>query len=200
MCLATEATNALLTCSAQYEQLKKQQKGKKGGAKKKDDAAADDSQDTKDEAITEDSAVPDTTDAAGEAKDTAETDALPAAQSSTISQQSKERSQSFRRGSIVSGDVRSPGPSPLDHEGGAQEIYKKQAARIEELEKERAGLASARDESATKLSKAEEELETLREGSGELAGLKSKASLADERAKEVERLVRAVRSTGLTSC
>jgi len=106
-----------------------------------------------------------------------------------LSQQSKERSESFRRrGSVASPSARSPGPA-LESEGGAQEIYKKQAARIEELEKENTDLAAAKSDGATKLSKIEEELETLREGTSELAELRSKAALADERAKEVEKMV-----------
>lgn len=62
-----------------------------------------------------------------------------------------------------------------------QELYKKQAARIEELEKENKALKEQNDEHSKKLAKTEEELETIREGSGDAAELKSKA-------KEAERL------------
>lgn len=61
-------------------------------------------------------------------------------------------------------------PGPGSPEGAsAPEIYRKQVARIEELEKENERLAKANTESEKRWKKAEEELEDLRE-SGDASG------------------------------
>ena len=81
----------------------------------------------------------------------------------SLAQQSKVRSSSFRKGSIsVPPGPLSPGPgSP---EGvTAPEIYRKQVARIAELEKENERLAKTSAESEKRWKKAENELEDLRD-------------------------------------
>jgi hypothetical protein len=81
-------------------------------------------------------------------------------------QQSKERSKSFK-----SGDAGASSTSPSAE---VQELYRKQAARIEELEKENKEFKSSREDGATRLAKAEEELESLRESTSNIAELRSK--------------------------
>lgn len=102
---------------------------------------------------------------------------------SSLAQQSKIRSSSFRKGSesVPQGPL-SPGSG--GPEGStAPEIYRKQVARIEELEKENERLAKNNTESEKKWKKAEGELEDLRE-SGDASG--KTAGSGDE----VEKLVR----------
>ena len=69
------------------------------------------------------------------------------------------------------------------------EIYRKQAARLEELEKENKRLAKEARDSEGRWRKTEEELEELREASGQVAELKSRAATADAKAEEVNKLV-----------
>ena len=60
-----------------------------------------------------------------------------------------------------------------------QDLYRKQAARIEELERENDSFKEQHEGGASRLAKAEEELDSLREGSSDLAELKTKAKEAD---------------------
>ncbi len=121
--------------------------------KSKDDEATE----TKDEAPspTEEAAAA----ATKPAEEASTTDAKP-----SLSQQSKMRSSSFRQS--ISGPL-SPGvgiASPiLGGEDTAPEIYRKQAARIEELERENKRLTKEAGEGEKRYKKAEEELEVLRE-------------------------------------
>lgn len=62
------------------------------------------------------------------------------------------------------------------------DIYREQAQRIDELEKENKRLAAEVEQGETRWKKGEEELEELREGRGE-------AALATEKAKEADKLV-----------
>lgn len=76
----------------------------------------------------------------------------------TLSQQSKLRSSSFRQGTV------SPTGFPLSPEGEtAPDIYRKQVARIEDLEKENKRLAKEAGDAEKRWQKAEEELADLRE-------------------------------------
>lgn len=70
-----------------------------------------------------------------------------------------------------------------------QDIYRKQHTRIEELEKENKSLKDSQAEHEIRLQKNEEELEQLREKTAGVAELKAKAANADEKTKEVEKLV-----------
>lgn len=82
------------------------------------------------------------------------------AAAASLAEQSKLRSSSFRRGSVTS--PLSPGASPPDGETAA-DIYRKQAARIEELERENKKLGKEAADAEKRWKKAEEELEDLRE-------------------------------------
>lgn len=81
----------------------------------------------------------------------------------SLAQQSKLRSTSFRAGA-------SPGsPGPLSPDGGdtAPDIYRKQAARIEELEKDNKKLEKDSEDAEKRWKKAEDELADLREAEGD---------------------------------
>lgn len=106
-----------------------------------------------------------------------------------MSIQSKLRSESFRKASgPTSPGITSPIPS-LSPGEGAHEIYKKQAQRIEELERENNRLQTDSQEAETRWRKLEEELQELREADGDATELKSKAQQAEKSAEEVEKLV-----------
>lgn len=82
----------------------------------------------------------------------------PVSPTQTAASQSKLRSSSFRQGTV------SPTGFPLSPEGEtAPEIYRKQVARIEDLEKENKRLAKEAADSEKRTQKAEEELADLRE-------------------------------------
>lgn len=116
----------------------------------------------------------------------------------SLSLQSRMRSSSFRRTSVSQGPLspttnatKSPSLPPLSSEGDAvTEIYRKQASRLDELEKENRRLAKEAGESESRWRKTEEELEELREANGEVAELKSRAGRADAKDEEAEKLVR----------
>ncbi|RAL14288.1 uncharacterized protein BO97DRAFT_365229 [Aspergillus homomorphus CBS 101889] len=115
----------------------------------------------------------------------------------SLSIQSKMRSSSFRKGSVSQGSV-SPSPSamlkspslpPLSADGEAvQEVYRKQSARIEELEKENKRLEKEREEATGRWKKSEDQLEDLREASVDVEELKEKLGKAEERVGEIEEL------------
>lgn len=66
--------------------------------------------------------------------------------------------------------------------GVSSDIYREQAQRIEELDKENKRLAGVVEEGERRWKKTEEELEELREGRGDIA-------LAAEKGREAEKLV-----------
>lgn len=173
-----EKAEKLAAAKKRFEQLKKEQKkGKKGGKKKADkDAKAKDAEAEAEEAPEEEAskeeAVAETSKEDGEAEDEkpAQDDAQGEGEDSekrapSESQQSKQRSESFKR--------------------DTEETYKKQAARIEQLESENKTLSELKAENAARTSKMEEELEKLREGSSELASLRTKAKEADRLTDEL---------------
>jgi hypothetical protein len=82
----------------------------------------------------------------------------------SLSQQSKMRSSSFRQSS---GGLPSPGYGFLTDGDTAPEIHRKQAIKIDELEKENKRLAKEASDGEKRWKKAEEELEELREVEGE---------------------------------
>lgn len=168
--------------------MKKQKakENKKGASKKKTEKAADDTAPA--EASAEDAAkaddapelTPATADdveeqgepATSDDKDTAES--IDAAQEPSESQQSKERSKSFKTGDT--------GASPSAE---VQELYRKQAARIEELEKENKDYKSSQEDGSARLAKAEEELESLRESTSDVAELRSKVKESENISTEL---------------
>ncbi|KAF2272519.1 uncharacterized protein EI97DRAFT_504179 [Westerdykella ornata] len=201
-----EKAEKIAAAKKRYEQLKKQ-KAKKGG-KKKDDktstTATDASEaeaststaDKAEEQAPEDTkAGPAPVEAASPSAGPVEDDEPSELPKSTptpshgrkpsVAVESRLRSESFYRG----GDTGTPtSPPPITPGGGVSgDIYREQAHRIEELEKENKRLASEVEEAEKRWRKGEEELEELREGRGDLA-------LAAERGKEVEQLKSEVES------
>jgi len=212
-----EKAEKLAAAKKRFEELKKKQKSKKGAKKKadkadtteeKDDATADGPADgdaaeadtdvpTDDKTTADDTPlVADTTDHAtvdktDEAVEEATVDETSAERPSherkpSQSEQSRQRSASFRQNSgLTSPSIsKSPALPSISAEDEVQDIYRKQASRIDELEKEN----KAREEAQSKLQKVQDELEQLRESSGDIAELKSKAALADKRHDEIEKL------------
>ena len=167
--------------------MKKQKakESKKGSSKKKADKASDEPASTDpntedpapaaETAETESAAVEDAAEQ-GEAvtmEDTPES----TAQEPSESQQSKERSKSFKSGES--------GASSTSASAEVQELYRKQAARIEELEKENKEFKSSQEDVAARLAKTEEELEGLRESTSDVAELRSKAKEAEKMSTEL---------------
>ncbi|PIG87709.1 M protein repeat protein [Aspergillus arachidicola] len=115
----------------------------------------------------------------------------------SLSIQSKMRSSSFRKGSVSQGSA-SPSPSamlkspslpPLTADGeSVHEVYRKQAGRIEEVEKENRRLEKELEEATNRWKKTEEQLEEFREASVDVAELKEKLAKAEEKVGEVEEL------------
>lgn len=115
----------------------------------------------------------------------------------SLSLQSKMRSASFRRTSLSQGPLspsangpKSPELAAASSDGDSvNSIYRKQAARLDELENENKKLASDAQERERQLKRAEEELEEMREGSGEVAELRSKAKRFDAQSEELSTMV-----------
>ncbi|KAF7586820.1 hypothetical protein BBP40_008260, partial [Aspergillus hancockii] len=115
----------------------------------------------------------------------------------SLSIQSKMRSSSFRKGSVSQGSA-SPSPSqtlkspslpPLTADGeSVHELYRKQAVRIEELERENRRVEKELEEATGRWRKTEEQLEDMREASVDVVELREKLELAEGRAEEVEEL------------
>ncbi len=107
------------------------------------------------------------------------------------------RSSSFRRTSISQtplspslNGAKSPILPVLSPDGDSvAEIYRKQAARLDELEKENKRLAIEAREAEGRWKKTKEDLEELREASGELAELKARAEKAEAKNEELEKMV-----------
>jgi hypothetical protein len=98
----------------------------------------------------------------------------------SIAIESRQRSESFYR-SGATGTPTSPNPA-IPAGGITSEVYREQALKIEELERENKRLASEVEENQNRWKKGEEELEELREGRGDVA-------LAVEKGKEADKLV-----------
>ena len=161
--------------------MKKQKakESKKGTSKKKADKTSDDTApSTEDAAPTEDT-EPATADDAAEQGEAVTTDEKDTAESQepSESQQSKERSKSFKTGES--------GASSSSASAEVQELYRKQAARIEELEKENKDYKSSQEDVAARLAKTDEELESLRESTSDVAELRSKAKEAENTSTEL---------------
>jgi hypothetical protein len=102
----------------------------------------------------------------------------------SLSLQSKMRSSSFR---AASGGPLSPNYAPFSPDGDtAPDIYRKQALKIEELEKENKRLAKEATDGERRWKKAEEELEELREAEDDNT---SEKDISSGSSAELERLV-----------
>lgn len=116
----------------------------------------------------------------------------------SLSIQSKMRSSSFRRQSLSQGPLspsangtKSPDLPTLTPDGDSvNSIYRKQAARLDELEKENRRLAKEAQDNEKRWRKTEDELEELREASGDVAQLKARAEKADAQVEEFNKMVR----------
>ncbi|ODH51251.1 hypothetical protein GX48_02680 [Paracoccidioides brasiliensis] len=124
----------------------------------------------------------------------------------SLSLQSKLRSSSFRRTSLsqqtgqppffsptspqpATAGVKSPSLPPLNPDGDyIPEVFRKQALRLDELERENKRLEREVEEVGARWKRSEERLEELREVRGELVMVKEKLGRAEERAGEVEML------------
>ncbi|KAI0452132.1 hypothetical protein F5B21DRAFT_484703 [Xylaria acuta] len=146
-----EKAEKLAAARKRVEQMKKKSK-KAGGAKKEKE---------KEEAPTEANSEATTSAAVDEAAPEAAADDAAAEPSSptqttaSLSQQSKLRSSSFRQGPL------SPTLTPEGET--AADIYRKQVARIEDLEKENKRLAKEASDAERRYKRAEEELADLQE-------------------------------------
>jgi len=115
----------------------------------------------------------------------------------SLSLQSKMRSSSFRRTSVGQGplspttnNLRSPTLPPLTPDGDTiPDIYRKQAVRLEELEKENKRLEKQSQDAEARWRKTEAELEEARETNSEAAELRARLEKAGEREEELVRLV-----------
>ena len=115
----------------------------------------------------------------------------------SLSLQSKMRSSSFRRTSVSQGPpspttngAKSPTLGVTSPDGDTiTDIYRKQAARLEELEKENRRLAKEAGEAEGRWKRMEAELEEMREASPEVAELRSRAQKADAQDEENKKLV-----------
>lgn len=171
--------------------MKKQKAKKAGGAKKKDEKpeAEASSAAPKTEGAAED-VVPEPVEATsaspGPVDDDDEPTELPKTTPShgrkpSVAVESRQRSASFYRGGATGTPT---SPTPITPGGGVSgDIYREQAQRIEDLERENKRLVGEVEQGEKRWRKGEEELEELREGRGDVA-------LAVERGKEAERLVR----------
>ena len=83
-----------------------------------------------------------------------------------------------------------PNLPALSPDGDAvTEIYRKQAFRLDELERENKKLSKEVEVAETRWRKTEVQLEELRESSGQVAGLKSRADKVEAKTEEISRLV-----------
>ena len=203
----------------QYEQIKKQNaKSKKGGAvKKKEEAKVKDSANPADFAPDEDGIEQEATETTADTsrdepegqlesvEDLLEGDIAPRtdqkekhARKPSVSVESRMRSESFRRSSVTKSPLspaangpKSPTLPALNPDGESMtEIYRKQALRVDELEKENRKLAKEAREAEGRWRALESELEDIRESSSGNADLRSKAIKVDALEEELSKLVR----------
>ncbi|KAI9802645.1 MAG: hypothetical protein M1825_002667 [Sarcosagium campestre] len=201
----------------EVEQLKKQ-KGKKAISKKKDEQGSGDADAAKDssersEAIKDDakqleqSGNPDGQSETKPEENVAEADdgglvasaSVPAndtgpSRQPSISVQSRLRSSSFRKSisqppTSPSNVLKSPTLPPLTPEGDTvSDIYRKQALRLDELEKENRRLKDQLNDNEELRRKAEHETEELREAQGDILSSKGLSDKFQGREVDVEKL------------
>ncbi|KAI0521997.1 hypothetical protein F5B22DRAFT_594946 [Xylaria bambusicola] len=148
-----EKAEKLAAARKRLEQMKKKSKKAGGSKKTKEKEEEGAPTEAKSEATT--SAAADDPAPEAAAEDATEEPSSPTQATPSLSQQSKLRSSSFRQGPL------SPTLSP-DGETAA-DIYRKQVARIEDLEKENKRLAKEAGDAEKRYKKAEEELADLQE-------------------------------------
>ena len=115
----------------------------------------------------------------------------------SISLQSKMRSSSFRRTSVgqrplspTTNILKSPTLPPLTPDGDTiPDIYRKQATRLEELEKENKRLDKEAKDAEARWRKTEEELEEAREANSQVVELRTRLDKVGEMGTELSRLV-----------
>ena len=115
----------------------------------------------------------------------------------SVSVQSKLRSSSFRQSSgpqtplsPSSANLKSLNLPPLSPDGDSMtDIYRKQASRLEHLERENRRLERELNEGEGWRNRMEDELEELREAKGELVALKERLHKAESREDVVDKLV-----------
>ncbi|KAL5119855.1 hypothetical protein ACEQ8H_002216 [Pleosporales sp. CAS-2024a] len=197
-----EKAEKVAAAKKRYEQLKKQKAKKGGGSKKKEekaDASAEAEASTAPE-TTEDQpeeAAPEpvqaTSASPGPVEDDDEPTELPRSRPlhgrmPSVAIESRQRSESFYRAGAA-GAPTSPG-AVTSGAGITSEVYREQALKIEELERENKRLASEVEENQNRWKKGEEELEELREARGDVALAVEKGKDADKLKAEVESLKR----------
>jgi DNA repair exonuclease SbcCD ATPase subunit len=114
----------------------------------------------------------------------------------SISLQSKMRSSSFRNSSISHGAASPPIAAfksalpPLSPDDDSiHEVFRKQASRLEELERDNKRLEKQLEDANARRKKSEEQLEDLREASVEVVELKDRLEKAEQQATEINKLV-----------
>ncbi|KAF1849472.1 M protein repeat protein-like protein [Cucurbitaria berberidis CBS 394.84] len=204
-----EKAEKVAAAKKRVEQMKKQKAKKAGGAKKKESKTEESKTEAPAEAEAEASTTPAkaetkpeevatepveaTSASPGPVEDDEEPSSLPVPKPShgrklSVAVESRQRSESFYRSGAAATPI---SPNPLSPSGGVtSEVYREQAQRIEELEKDNKRLAGEVEDSENKRRKGEEELEELREGRGDVALAVAKGKEADQLKSEVESLKR----------
>lgn len=162
-----------------------QKKGKKGAGDKKEEKSSVVGDGKAEDMSTEEPLASTTGEDVGDDAKTGGQDDAEKTEHPSSPHQSKQRSESFRQGNS----------GPLSPGLEVQELYKKQASRIEELELENKILKEQRQDGDARLAKAEDELESLRERSSDMAELRSKAKEADRLTSELAAVQRQLAQT-----
>lgn len=120
--------------------------------------------------------------------------AIPSDRQPSLSIESKARSSSFRQGaaplSPSASNVKSPVLPPLSPQGDTMtDIYRKQASRLEQLEKDNRRLERELDESEEGRRKAEDRVEELIESTAEVTALRGKVQKAESTEESLEKMV-----------
>ncbi|MCJ1294487.1 hypothetical protein MMC34_006045 [Xylographa carneopallida] len=209
-----EKADKLAAAKKRFEQLKKQKDKGKKVAEKPVEKKSEEDKSLLEDALTASTSVASTTDVSGAVERGTPSDGRdlfeeqnaltdpeipsspPHHRQPSLSLQSKMRSSSFRRTSIpqtplsptTNGSKQLSLPALSPDGDAVTEIYRKQAFRLDELEKENKKLLKEIEISESRWRKTEEELEELREKSGQVAILKSRAEQADAKVEEVHKL------------
>jgi hypothetical protein len=187
---------------SQYEALKKQKAKKDPTAKKKEetkpepsDSKKTEDDDTKEKEPPKDHGAHDDASADEDAGATLNPTKPSHKRQPSMSEQSRLRSTSFRAGMGASSKESPTSPSlksstPLSPTAEAADIYRKQAQRIEELDRENKALQESAEKAEARWRALEVEVQELRESSSDAALLKSRADEAQKLKAEVAALQR----------